>query len=148
MEINFFPLDSWHWVILGLVLFGIELLFSGAYFLWIGAAALSVAAFSYGIMIDSTLQVLLFAILSVGLIWLSRSLMPWYNREMPQNFLNQRGAQLVGRLIVLDEPICQGKAQVQIADSKWTVHGPDMAAGQTVVVIRVEGVILIVEPFK
>lgn len=146
MEINLFPLEYWQWLILGLSLCGIELLFSGAYFLWIGAAALLVAGLSYVGVFDSTMQVVLFTALSIALIWLSRKFMPFYHLEAPKNSLNQRSAQFIGRVIVLDEPIYGGKAQVQIGDSKWTVHGPDLAAGRTVVVIRVDGVILIVEP--
>jgi len=146
MDINLFPLDYWHWLILGLILGGVELLFAGAYFLWIGAAALMVAGLAYGGISNSTLQVISFTLLSMALVWGSRKLAPFYHLSAPENSLNQRMVQLIGRVIVLDEAIVHGKAQVQIGDSKWIVHGPDLAAGHSVVVVGVEGVILVVEP--
>ena len=66
--------------------------------------------------------------------------------QIKENSLNQRQAQLIGLQIVLDQPIYQRKAQIQIGDSKWIVHGPDMAVGEIAIVKRVDGVILIVEP--
>lgn len=147
MEMIFsWPLEFWHWLILGLVLFGVELLFSGAYFLWIGSAAVLVAAISFVFYLTSTLQAILFAVLSVILMATSRKFLPRRWLSMKENSLNQRQAQLIGLRIILDQPIQQGKAQVQIGDSKWMVHGPDMKVGETVVVTRVDGVILIVEP--
>ena len=147
MEMIFsWPLECWHWLILGLVLFGVELLFSGAYFLWIGTAALFVAGISFVFPLSSAMQTILFAILSIILVVISRKFLPRAWLQMKENSLNQRQAQLIGLRIILDQPIHQGKAQVQIGDSKWIVHGPDMAIGETVVVTKVDGVILIVEP--
>lgn len=143
-----FPLMGWHWIALGLVFLGVELLFSGFYCLWIGIAALFVGALSFLIEGNSLFQVLLFALLSVFLIGISRQLSFFRNKEPPENFLNQRSAQLIGKILILENPIIQGKAQVQIGDSKWTVHGPDLEKGSTVMVRRVEGVILIVEPYS
>lgn len=147
MEMIFsWSLEYWHWLILGLVLFGVELLFSGAYFLWIGAAALLVAGISFVFPLSAAVQAILFAVFSIILMVISRKLLPRGWLQMKENSLNQRQTQLIGLRIILDQPIYQGKAQVQIGDSKWLVHGPDMAVGETAVVIKVDGVILIVEP--
>lgn len=139
------PLESWHWLLIGLALLSIELLISGAYFLWIGAAALAAGMVSYLIPLHPIAQVILFGMLAILLVWGSRKLLPRYHIKPTDVLLNRRGAQLIGRELILDEPICQGRAQVQIGDSKWMVHGPDLPAREKVVVVRVEGVILIVE---
>lgn len=141
----FNTVEFWHWLIAGLALLSVELLVAGAYFLWIGAAALATGMVSYATSPHPLVQVVLFAVLAVVLVWGSRKLLHRYSLKPSANLLNERGAQLVGCELILDEPIYHGKAQVQIGDSKWTVYGPDLPAGEKVVVIRVEGVILIVE---
>lgn len=139
------PLESWYWLIIGLALLSVELLISGAYFLWIGTAALATGIVSYMMPLHPAAQVVLFAVLAIVLVWGSRKLLPRYHIKPSEVLLNRRGAQLIGRELILDEPIYHGKAQVQIGDSKWVVRGPDLPAGEKVVVVRVEGVILIVE---
>lgn len=145
LKMMFHQLEPWYWFIAGLALLSVELLVSGAYFLWIGAAALATGVVAYIISLHPVVQVILFAILAVILIWCGRKVRPCYHITPSETFLNRRSAQLIGQEFVLDEPIYQGKAQIQMGDSKWTVHGPNLPAGERVVIIRVEGVILIVE---
>ncbi|WP_032112632.1 NfeD family protein [Candidatus Paracaedibacter symbiosus] len=142
------PLEFWHWLILGLAFLGVELLTLGAYFLWIGVAALMTGGLVYLLPLTPIGQVILFAALAILLIGGSRKFLTRSHEKSAQTGLNQRGAQLIGRELVLEEPIFQGKAQVSIGDSKWIVHGPDLAAGEKITVIRVEGVILIVTPLE
>jgi membrane protein implicated in regulation of membrane protease activity len=59
--------------------------------------------------------------------------------------LNRRGQQYVGQTIVLDVPIENGQAHVNVADSKWRIKGPDLPAGSIVKVVGVEGIMLVVE---
>jgi membrane protein implicated in regulation of membrane protease activity len=59
-----------------------------------------------------------------------------------QPALNRRTAQLVGRQVVLERGIVQGRGRVQIADAYWDVTGPDLATGTNVVITGAEGMTL------
>lgn len=141
-------LEAWHWLLLGLILLGVELLVSGAYFLWIGTAAFIVSGVTYLFPLSSNGQVILYAILAITLIGISRKYLPGYHLKSKTTTLNQKSAKLIGLELILDEPIHNGKAQVQLGDSKWIVYGPDLPAGEKVRVIRVDGIILIVDYVK
>ena len=60
--------------------------------------------------------------------------------------INARGSAMVGRTIVLDAPILNGRGRVKVGDGSWTVTGPDMAPGARVRVTAVNGTELSVEP--
>ena len=59
--------------------------------------------------------------------------------------LNRRGQQLVGRVVVLAEPMRHGRGIVRVGDSVWQAQGPDMEAGAKARVVRVDGTLLVVE---
>ncbi len=59
--------------------------------------------------------------------------------------LNRRGAQCIGRVFVVEEPIAAGRGKVRIGDTLWTVEGPDTAAGTPVRVMQANGTVLTVE---
>lgn len=56
--------------------------------------------------------------------------------------LNARSAQLVERVLVVEEAIINGRGKVRAGDTLWACEGPDCAAGTTVRVTRAEGVLL------
>lgn len=60
--------------------------------------------------------------------------------------LNRRGAQSIGRIYTVAEPIIGGRGKVHVGDTLWTVQGPDAAAGTRVTVTAVNGTVLLVEP--
>lgn len=60
--------------------------------------------------------------------------------------LNVRGAELVGRILVVAEPIRDGRGKVRAGDTHWAAEGPDCAAGALVRVRAVRDVCLLVEP--
>ena len=60
--------------------------------------------------------------------------------------LNQRAAQLVGRVVPLEQAIVNGQGRVQIADAYWNVSGPDLPAGTAVRIVASDGMNLRVEP--
>ncbi|MBL1234127.1 MAG: NfeD family protein, partial [Rhodobiaceae bacterium] len=59
--------------------------------------------------------------------------------------LNERGASLVGRILVVEEAIEQGRGKVKVDDSIWVAEGPDAAVGQQVRVVSVTGTLVRVE---
>lgn len=137
MLVSFFSeLGPWNWMALGFVLLILEILVPGVFLLWIGLAALLVGGLSL-LFWDAgfwvwQLQVMVFLALSIGCALAGKKIMGRRGDETDQPLLNQRGAQLVGRVATLTEPIVDGRGRVKIGDTTWRVSGPDLPAGTKV----------------
>jgi membrane protein implicated in regulation of membrane protease activity len=139
-------LEFWHWLILALVLAGIEMLTPGFFAIWLGGAALITGLV---VLVVSSMswegQLILFAVLAVV------SVLAWYRfgRRMQiatdDATLNRRGDALVGRTGDLVEPIVNGRGKVKIDDSVWRAEGRDAPIGTRMAVTGVQGAILQVE---
>jgi len=135
----------WHWLILACAFLGLEILVPGAFFLWLGLAAL--ASFIVKLIIPGLsweIQYALFALFSVI------SLFAWkrfakMDKPSDQPALNQRNQQLVGRTLILSEAIENGIGRVIADDSQWKVTGPDAPQNSKVKVIAAEGNLLRIE---
>ncbi|HEX2510826.1 MAG TPA: NfeD family protein [Microvirga sp.] len=137
-------LDAWAWIILGVVLIGLELAAPGVFLLWLGLAAVATGLVDGMAGLSWQASTLLFAALSVVAVLVGRALSrPDVSRETSS--LNRRGAALVGRIFVLEAPITAGEGRIRVDDSSWRVTGPDQPAGASVRVVRVEGATLMVE---
>ena len=135
---------AWAWVILGLVLFGLEIVAPGAFLMWLGIAAVLTGILDGLFGLSWQAATLLFAGLSVAAVLAGRRLTgPDSRRE--DTHLNRRGAALVGRTFRLEAPIEGGEGRVRVDDSSWRVIGPDSPVGASVRVVRVEGATLVVE---
>jgi hypothetical protein len=135
------------WLGLGLLLLAAETVVPGAFMLWFGLAALAMGAVVAIIPgLAPLAQLIIFSVLSLVSIQIYRT---WFRGREPQSdqpLLNQRAAQLIGRSFELQQPIHNGFGKVKIGDALWTVTGPDLPAGSTIVVRSVEGITLRVEP--
>lgn len=135
---------AWAWVILGVMLFGLELLAPGIFFMWLGIAALLTGLLDGFLGLSWQVATLLFAALSVASVVAGRQL-GGTDALREDSLLNRRGAALVGRTFTLDAPIERGEGRVRVDDSSWRVTGPDAPAGANIRVVRVEGATLVVE---
>ena len=141
----------WVWVILGLVLLGLEILVPSTLLLWPALAALVVGAITLITGLDSTYwpwqaQTFVFLALSVAFAWIGRRYLA--SRKLDESDhpnLNERGAQLIGQTALLTIPIENGQGRAKFGDSSWTVRGPDTEAGEKVRVIGNDGSVLLVE---
>ena len=59
--------------------------------------------------------------------------------------LNVRGQQYVGRSLVVEQAIQNGRGKVRVGDGVWAVEGPDAPAGARVTVVGARGPVLVVE---
>jgi inner membrane protein len=59
--------------------------------------------------------------------------------------LNRRGAQLIGRVLILAEAIEGGRGKARVGDTLWPVEGPDAPAGTEVRVTAAKATVLTVE---
>jgi membrane protein implicated in regulation of membrane protease activity len=137
------------WGIAGLVLLAGELVLPGVFLMWVGLAALGVAAIVTVIEPGIQAQFLIFSGLAVAL-----SVAGWrfyYARRARPGAPEPAGVNdtfqlMVGRTGMLTEPIVAGQGKARIGDSLWLVEGPDLAAGMAVRVVSQDGVLLRVEP--
>ena len=142
----FISLGAWAWIILGVVLIGIELVAPGAFFLWLGLAAIATGLLDAALDLSWQASGLLFAFLSVGAVVLGRFVTRSKTQpEAEATPLNQRGQSLVGRVFTLETPIKDGEGRIRVDDSSWRVTGADCFAGAKVRVIRIDGSTLIVD---
>ncbi|TCS61338.1 NfeD family protein [Varunaivibrio sulfuroxidans] len=148
MDVFLGHLTGWHWLIVAVVFIIIESIAPGFVFLWVGisAALIGVALFIVpGMPLEA--QGLAFAVLSVGSIVVGRV---WMSKNTPPSdhpVLNQRGAQYIGRHVVLDGALVNGYGKIRLDDTSWTVVcAEDIAAGRRVEIVGVEGTSLRVIP--
>lgn len=132
-------LGPWNWMVLGIVLLGLEIVLPGVFMLWIGIAALIVGAVSLlpwqAAFWGWQIQVLVFLILSLVSAYAGKKLMGARTQASDQPLLNRRSEQMIGRTATLGEPICNGHGRIQLGDTFWRVSGPDLPAGTRVRVV-------------
>jgi inner membrane protein len=139
--------DVFAWGAAALLLFAAETLAPGAFMLWLGFAAVVVFV---GVLLVPGMslltQVAAFVLLSFVSIQIYRTWFRGKQRVSDQPMLNQRAAQLVDRVVPLEQAIVNGRGRVQIADALWDVEGPDLPVGSPVRIIGVDGMTLRVRP--
>lgn len=144
-----FELGPWAWWVLGLVLLAAEMILPGVFLVWIGIAAILVGALS--LLLWSSVfwlwqvQLVIFALFSVAAVLIGRRLVMRSGNATDEPLLNQRGARLIGRTAVLEEPIREGRGRIRLDDTTWPVEGPDLPVGARVKVIASSGRQLTVE---
>ena len=135
----------WLWLIAGLVLAVAEMVVPGVFLIWFAAAALVVGLLTAAFPIAVPVQVVLFVVLSLVSVLASRRFLRRYPIQSADPLLNQRGAQLVGRQVVVTQTIQGGHGRVRCGDSEWLAQGPDAEAGSRMTVTGSQGSVLIVE---
>jgi membrane protein implicated in regulation of membrane protease activity len=144
-------LGPWNWWILALILMGIEILAPGSFFLWFGISAFVIGTISLAVGSESTFwvwqtQIVGFVVLSLASALAGRRFLSRYDfaeEEDPE--LNDRAAQLVGRVGVVHEAIVGGQGRIKIGDTTWRVNGPDLPTGAKVRIVDQKPGFLIVE---
>ncbi|MBY0281661.1 MAG: NfeD family protein [Alphaproteobacteria bacterium] len=138
-------MTGWHWFGFALILFWLELFAPAAFFLWLGVAALLVAIAAFVASLSIAVQFVLFAILSPLVMWVGRRFYNQVTCSQKSNHLNQRGLEMIGLILTLEQPIINGQSRITIGDSTWKVLGVDAAKGTEVKVTAVRGNALVVE---
>ena len=137
-------LGLWTWWVVAGILFLLELMAPGIFFLWLGTSAVIVAIAVQFFDISWQLQVAAFGVLSVVILVVSRRFFSPSSISTDQPKLNKRVLQYVGKTFVLDEAIVNGRGSLRVADSQWPITGPDAGAGTRVEVTGAEGATLTV----
>lgn len=135
--------EPWTYLVLGLVLLGVEALAPGVFALWFGLAALATGLVLFAApALPVGVILVLFAALAAGSVLAGRAL---GGRGAGADRLHRRGNALVGRVFTLGEPILGGAGLIRVDDTVWRVTGPDMDAGARVRVVGLDGTLLRVE---
>src|SRR5215470_14817485 len=140
----FFGFGVWNWFILAVLLLVLEFVLPGVLFLWFGAAALVVGLLALATGLSWPYQVIAFGIIAVLAVFaVRRYVRPDVSRsDLPD--LNERAQQYVGRSLVVEEAIANGRGKVRVGDSVWQAEGPDVPAGGRVKVTGARGTVLVV----
>ncbi len=138
----------WHWFALAFVLLALEITAPVTFFLWLCFAALASAVFNlifpqFGLAV----QLVTFSVFCI------LSLLAWWKfgftgreKKTDNPHLNRRNERYLGRVVKLTQAIENGVGKVTVEDSQWKVTGPDLAAGEMVRVIEIDGSLFRVEP--
>jgi membrane protein implicated in regulation of membrane protease activity len=144
----FVEFGQWAWWIAAAVLAILELLVPGIFFIWLAAAAAVVGLLLFAVDFPLTVQITLFAALSIAGVWGARRYFVQYPIESDRPLLNQRARTYIGRTYKLAQPIQNGRGKLKIGDSLWLASGPDLPAGASVLVTGEEDGVLIVEAVR
>ncbi len=134
------------WLSLGGLLLAAEMLGASGYLLWSGVAAVVTGLLVWVLPLGWETQGVCFALLTLVAAFLWWRWLSTRRQQSPGEVLNQRGHQLVGRPLRLDNALVNGRGHVRVADSSWPVMADsDLPAGSEVVVVAVEGITLKVQ---
>ena len=124
-------LGPWSWLVLALVLAGIEVVAPGTFFIWFGAAALVVGLLALAVALSWQVELVLFVVLSAVAVLVGRR---FYGRASKEGdgFANDRLGRQVGRFAVIDRAIEGGSGHIRLDDTVWRADGPDLPAGARV----------------
>ncbi|MBB3833419.1 hypothetical protein FHR55_001629 [Xanthomonas arboricola] len=134
------------WAVLALLLIAAETLVPGAFLLWMGIAAAAVCLLVLAMPGMSLLvQIVAFVLLSFVSVQVYRSWFRGKGRQSDRPLLNRRAEQLIGRRVLLDQPIHDGRGRAKVDDAFWVVSGPELPTGAPVRIVGVDGMTLLVE---
>ena len=140
----FAQFGSWLWFALSVLLFVLETIVPGVHFLWFGLAAGIIGVLSLAVPMAWTWQVILFSLIAFVTVFIVRRSGSGDIAKTDEPALNVRGAQYIGRTVVVEDAIRNGRGRVRIGDSVWAVEGEDAPLGARVEVTGVNGTVLVV----
>jgi membrane protein implicated in regulation of membrane protease activity len=142
------PFDfEWLWLIGGVLLLIAELIAPGFFLVFIGGAAIATGLVTLLVGIPVAAQLALFAILAFLSARIGGRYAYSYRYDYSSDpLLNDRVGRLLGRVVVVVEPIDSNGGRVKVGDSVWSARGGPAAVGDRVRIVDVDGNCLKVEP--
>ena len=138
---------EWLWLVGGVALLIAEVAAPGFSLIFIGAAAIVTGLVSMAVPISVPLQFGVFAVLAIAAARFGgrRFYAARYDYSASPH-LNDRITQLIGRVVVVVEPVDRNGGRVKLGDSVWSARGGPAQPGERVRIVDVEGNCLKVEP--
>ncbi len=141
IEQAFSEMTFWHWLVLGLVMFGIEMMTGTFDMLMIAIAAWLTSAFTAFAppeLVTMGGQFIFFGIATVILFIFGRTVLSRLRKQVAEHpTLNKRMAGLVGQRGKATQDFASGNGQVSIGDTVWSaqsVDGEIIRSGDAIVV--------------
>lgn len=147
----FDTLVYWHWFALAGLFVGLEILSPGIFLIFPGLAAGIVGIALIAMPgLDWRLQLLLFAVLAVTLIFVGRRVYGRMSEAEDHGGLNRRGDRLIGQTFPLANDMTGGRGKLHVGDTEWLARlgdggADDHPAGAKMQVTAIEGATLIVQ---
>ncbi len=137
---------GWIWGIVGLALLIAEVVAPGFFLVFLGVAAIATGLFTVLFDLGIGPQLVLFVIYTALAVMIGRR---WYanpDHEDQAIKLNDPSKRLIGKSVLVVDPVDEHGGRVKVGDSEWTARGGPAAAGERVTVTGVDGNCLTVEP--
>ena len=143
-----FHLDpAWLWLIGGVVLLIAELIAPGFFLIFIGAAGIATGVLALILGLPVALQLAVFAVIAFLAVRVGgRHAYSFRYEHSTDPYLNDRAGRLLGRVVVVVQPVDANGGRVRVGDSEWSARGAPAAVGDRVRIVDVEGNCLKVEP--
>ncbi|MEM0985175.1 MAG: NfeD family protein [Pseudomonadota bacterium] len=145
MDIIFSSITIWHWLVLGLVLVGIEMMFGTFDLLFVSIAAFATALFTAlmpEVAAGWEVQAAAFGAMSIGLVIMGRTVFAGMRRIVGEHpTLNRRMDSLVGQRGKVTATFSAGQGRVKIGDTEWMASSPEasnLIEGTAIVVERTQ----------
>ena len=146
MNLPEFQLDPhWAWLALGLMLAVGEMTIPGVFLIWMAGAAVITGLATWVLPITLPVQVVLFAVLSLGAAFIGRNVLRANPIQGVDPLMNDRGARAIGETVMVTQVIEGGEGRVKLGDSEWIAKGPDAEPGTRMRVAGHDGAVLLVE---
>ena len=141
------PLNpAWLWLIGGVLLLIAEVIAPGFSLIFVGAAAIATGLLAMILGVGLVLQFGLFAILAFLAVRIGgRSFYAARYDYSTDPHLNDRAARLLGRVVVVVQPVDSHGGRVRVGDSEWSARGGPAAVGERVRIVDIDGNCLKVE---
>jgi membrane protein implicated in regulation of membrane protease activity len=136
---------AWLWMIGGVVLLIAEIIAPGVFLVWIGIAAIVTGLFAILFGIGIAGQLGLFALYAILAVMVGRRFYAVKELEHSGPGLNNPSARLIGRRVIVVQPVDEDSGRVRVGDSEWSARGGPPQPGDRVRITGVEGNCLIVE---
>jgi membrane protein implicated in regulation of membrane protease activity len=142
------PLDpAWLWLIGGVVLLIAEVIAPGFFLIFIGAAAIVTGLLAMAVGLPVAVQLGVFAVLAfLSARLVGRRFYATRYDYSPDPFLNNKVGRLLGKVVVVVQPVDSHGGRVRVGDSEWSARGGPAAIGERVRIVDIEGNCLKVEP--
>ncbi len=136
---------GWMWAIGGVLLLIAEVIAPGFFLMFVGAAALATGLFTLLFGLGLAPQLVLFALYAALAVALGKRFYAQPDNANIDPLLNDRAARMIGKTVVVVDPVDEHGGRVKVGDSEWSARGGPAAAGDQVVIIAVDGNCLSVE---
>jgi len=148
--LNEYLFNGTGWLILAMILIGLEFMAPGIYFMWVGFGAVVVSLVTYVLPdLAPQWQVLIFAVMGVVSVLIGRKYLMEKESPSDDSTLNRRGSQYVGKVCEVAVDFKNGKGKVKVEDTLWSAMGPkDYKAGASVKIVSQDGTRFNVEAAK